>query len=178
MDSQKLGIIILVVVIIVFVIFAARGGLTNDQPEPFSPDQAKKNAPNANKPDWTKTIDKVFGSIRETVDLSCEKTAKGTERRCEMLSLGNSDVKAAKDPWLPFMKKATFRTAKLVLLKGQAMVLYIDRKGGDKIDNPQKLPLPNPDDHNSAEGSLVMLENGGTLNITCVGTVPCQVGQE
>jgi len=88
-------------------------------------------------------------------------------------------VPPAKEPWLPLMKKTEFRTLKLVLLEGQRVhINYLDKKGGKNIDNPQFFNLPDPDNNNSLKGSIAVMENGGTLTISCLDNVPCRVGQE
>jgi hypothetical protein len=179
MDSKKIIIIVLIVVAVIYVVFVTRGSLTADQPKRFSSDQAKNEAKNIEPPSWSETINNIFGGLQEKVVLNClEKSPKNSERKCEKLPLGKTTIPAAKEPFLPFLGKATFRTVKLVLIDdGQATVIYTDKKGGNKIDNPQRFDLPNPKNESSKIESIVVLENGGTLEITCKGNTSCQVGQ-
>lgn len=178
MDSKKVIIIGLIVVAVIFVIFVTRGSLTADQPERLSSGQSKNEAKNIEPPSWSGTINKVFGGLQEKVVLNClEKSPKSSESVCEKLPLGKTPIRAAGEPFLPFLGKATFRTVKLILIKGQATIVYTDKKGGSKIDNPQRFDLPNPENENSKIESIVVLENGGTLEITCKGNASCQVGQ-
>ena len=165
---NKIVIIVLVLIVVIFVIFVTWGSLTVDQPV---------DAKNINKSDWGKSINNLFGGLQKSAILDCiVKPPAGAERICEQLPL-EIKVKAAEEPWLPFMNKSTFRTAKLVLIKGQATVTYFDKKGGKDIDNPQRFDLPNPDNDSSTIESLVILEDGGTLTIACKNNTSCQVGQ-
>lgn len=178
MDSKKVIIIVLIVVAVIFVIFVARGSLTADQPKRFSSDQSKNDAKDVKPPSWSGTINNVFGGLRENVVLNClEKSPKNSNRKCEKLQIGKTQIQAAGEPFLPFLGKATFRTVKLILINGQATIVYTDKKGGNKIDNPQRFDLPNPENENSKIESIVVLENGGILEITCKGNTSCQVGQ-
>lgn len=178
---NKIVIVVLIFIVALFIIFVTYGSLTNDPRKQTNSGQLNKDAENVKPPDWSKAIDSIFGGLQETVDLECDKKSPaGSERRCEKLRLGETSVKPAKDPWLPFLGKTEFRTAKLVLIgEGQAKIIYLDKKGGDKIDRPQKFDLPNLDKKtNQKEESLVITEEGGTLNISCKQNTACQVGQK
>ena len=165
---NKIVIVVLVLIVVIFVVFVTWGSLSVDKPA---------DAKNINKSDWGKTINNVFGGLQKSVILDCKvKSPAGSGRKCEQLPL-EIKVEAAEKPWLPFMKKTTFRTAKLIRIKGEATVTYFDKKGGDDIDNPQRFDLPNPDNDNSTIESLVILEEGGTLTISCKNNTSCQVGQ-
>ncbi len=176
---NKIVIVVLILIVVIFIIFVTYGSLTNDPREQTNSSQLKKDAKNVKPPEWSKAIDSIFGALQETVDLECDKKSPvGSEMRCEKLRLGETSVKPAKEPWLPFLGKTTFRTAKLVMIgEGEATIIYMEKKGGDKIDRPQKFDLPNPDNNNSKKESLVILEEGGTLNISCKQNTACKVGQ-
>ena len=178
MDSKKIVIIVLILIIVIFIFFVTYGSLTNDPRKSTNSSDTKKDAKNIKPPEWSKAIDSIFGGLQEKVDLECDKKSPaGSERRCEKLRLGETTVKPAKDPWLPFLGKTTFRTARLVLIDGQATIVYCDRKGGSKIDRPQEFDLPNPENDDSIKESLVIMEQGGTLNISCKQNSACKVGQ-
>ena len=169
MDTQKIVIIVLILIIVVFVIFVARGSLTADE----------KAIANVTPPDWSETINRIFGGLQESVVLECkEKSSPNTDRKCETLPLGVTQIKPAKDPWLPFLKKTTFRTVKLVLISGQAEITYINSKKNSKIKNPDKSPLPNFNNKKPNIESLVITEDGGMLTILCKANASCQVGQQ
>lgn len=176
---NKIVIVVLILIVVIFIIFVTYGSLTSVPRKQTNSSQLNKDAENVKPPEWSKAIDSIFGGLQETVDLECDKKSPaGSERRCEKLRLGETSVKPAKDPWLPFLGKTEFRTAKLVLIgEGEATIIYLDKKGGDKIDRPQKFDLPNPDNDNSKVESLVIMELGGTLNISCKQNRACQVGQ-
>ncbi len=176
MDTQKIVIIVLILIVVVFVIFVTRGSLTDDQPKRTNSTESKKDAANIPLPDWSKTINKIFGGLEESVDV-CDEPSANTEIKCE-LPLGNIEIKPAKEPWLPILKKSSFRTVKLVWISGTVSVLYVDKKGGSDIDNPQTFDLPDPKNNSSKFGSLVIMENGGTLTISCKENTKCQIGQE
>ena len=168
LNMNKIVIIVLVLIVVIFVVFVTWGSLTVDQPV---------DAKNINQSDWGKTINNLFGGLQKSIILDCKvKSPAGAERKCEQLPL-EIKVEAAEEPWLPFMEKTTFRTAKLVLVKGQATVTYFDKKGRKGIKNPQRFELPNPENDNSEVESLVILEEGGTLTISCKNNTSCQVGQ-
>ena len=166
---NKIVIVVLVLIVVIFVVFVTWGSLTVDKPV---------DAKNMNKSDWGKTINNIFGGLQKSVILDCKvKSPAGSGRKCEELPL-EIKVEAAEEPWLPFMKKTTFRTAKLIRIEGEATVTYFDKKGGEDIDNPQRFELPNPENDNSTIESLVILEEGGTLTISCKNNTSCQVGQK
>jgi hypothetical protein len=180
MDSKKLVIVILIVIAVVFVIFAGYGSLTVYQPKRTNARESKKDAKVAPTPGWAKSIDSAFSGWQESVQLRCDPPPdQNSRRRCDDLGTGPIVVPPAKEPWLPLMKKTEFRTLKLVLLEGQRVhINYLDKKGGKNIDNPQFFNLPDLDNNNSLKGSIAVMENGGTLTISCLDNVPCRVGQE
>lgn len=177
---MKIVIVVLILIFVIFVIFVARGSLTSDQPKRTDSNQAKKDAKDPEKipQNWSNALNSLFGGFQQTVVLECAKPPANSERRCEALPPGNTSVQAAEEPSLPFLKKATFRTAKLVLISGKATITYLDKKGAKDVDNPQIFNLPNLDNKDPNAESLVILEEGGTLNILCQGNSLCQVGQQ
>ncbi len=175
MDTQKIVIVVLIVIIVVFVIFEVRGSLSADQPKRGNQSDAVEFIKQNKTPGWSKTINRLFGGLQESVVLKCvEISPPNAERQCEKLPLGTIDVPPAKDPWLPFLKKTSMRTVKLVLINGIASVNYHNRKGGNNIEDPQHFELPNFEKNES----LVITESGGTLTISCKENAVCQVGQK
>lgn len=168
---NKIVIVVLVLIVVVFVVFVGVGSFKTEP---------KKNPKEVEAPSGSETFSGIFGGLQEKVVLDCVlKSPPNSKRQCEKLPSGNINIPAAKEPSIPFLKKTSFRTAKLVLISGEASVTYFDRKGGGgKFDNPQKISLPNPDNDNSRVESIVILENGGTLNVSCKGNASCQVGQQ
>jgi hypothetical protein len=160
---NKVVIIVLVLIVVVFVIFVGVGSLTSDE---------KADPEKMPMPALGETVNKIFGGLQETVDLCKESSAK-SEIKC-VVPLGKIEINAAKKPFLPFLKKTTFRTVKLIWISGTVSVFYVDKKGGSKIDNPQHFELSNA----KKKESLVILEEGGTLTISCGGNGACQVGQQ
>ena len=170
MDTQKIVIIVLVLIGAAFVIFVGVGSFKSEP---------KKDPKDVEAPTGSETFSKLFGGLQEKVVLDCDPTSRSNSGlRCEKLLLGKKPIPPAKESSLPFLKKTTFRTVKLVLISGQASVLYIDNKGGGKIKNPQRFDLPNPENDGAKVESLVFLEKGGTLTISCLGNTACQVGQQ
>jgi hypothetical protein len=174
---NKIVIVVLILIIVLFVIFVARGSLTEDQPhKPADSNQAKKDAKNIPSA-WSSALESLFGGFQQTVVLECARKLSNSERRCEELPK-NITVPAAEEPSLPFLKKTTFRTVKLVKLMGKATIIYRDIKGAKNGDKPLTFDLPNRDNNDSTIESLAVGEDGGILTILCQGNVPCQVGQE
>lgn len=167
---NKVVVIVLVLIAVVFFVFVGFGSLKSEQ-KPLPKD--------IEAPPGSETLHDLFGSLQESVSLKCDPAAPKTPAlRCAKLELGVSDIAPAKESSFPFQGKTTFRTAKLVLLQGIASVTYLDRKGGDRIDNPQEFKLPNPKNEGATSESIVVMENGGKLIITCDGNASCRVGQQ
>ncbi|HLL99836.1 MAG TPA: hypothetical protein VK400_02170 [Pyrinomonadaceae bacterium] len=165
---NKFVIIVLVVIAVVFFIFVGVGSFGS---EPANPD-----AKTVNQSSGAGILDSLFGGFRETVELPCErKPAAKSSLRCESLLKGNQTVPAAAEPFLPFLEKSAFRTAKIILFDGRARVIYRNLKQKEGIDNPQDFELPK---NGSDRESLVITEDGGNLNISCLGNAGCRVGQE
>lgn len=165
--------IVIIVLILIAVVFFISVGVGSSESEP------ERDPKKVDAPAGSEGFSNLFGGLQEKVTLPCDPTsAANVSLKCQRLLLGSSTVPPAKEPWLPFLKKSTFRTAKVVLLSGQASVLYLDGKGGSKIKNPQRFDLPNPDNDGSRVESIVFLENGGSLNISCKANTNCQVGQQ
>lgn len=165
---NKFVIIVLVVIAAVFFIFVGVGSFGS---EPENPD-----AKTVSESKGAQILDSLFGSFRETVDLPCEaRPAANSSLRCQSLSKGNQTVPAAAEPSLPFLGKPAFRTAKFVLLNGQARIFYLNRKQREGVDNPRDFVLPKD---GSNKESIVITEDGGNLNISCQANTNCQVGQE
>lgn len=166
---NKIVIVVLVLIVAVFVIFVGVGSFKSE------PEQDPKTT---GAPPGSETFSSIFGGLQEKLVLDCVlKSPTNSNRQCEKLPV-NIIIPAAKEPSIPFLKKTAFRTAKLVLISGQATISYKDNKGARGIDNPQIINLPNPDNKDPAVESLVVLENGGTLTISCKLKTLCQVGQQ
>ena len=168
---NKIVIVVLILIVAVFVVFVGVGSFKTE---------TKSDPKEVEAPPGSETFSRLFGGLQEKVVLDCAlKSPPNSNRQCEKLRLGNINIPAAKEPSIPFLKKTAFRTAKLVLISGEASVTYFDKKGGGKnFDNPQIISLPNPKNDNSRVESIVIRENGGTLNISCKGNASCQVGQQ
>lgn len=177
MDSKKIIIVVLVLIVVVFVILVARGSLTVDQPKQMNPQEAKKEVNNISS-NWRGALDSLFGGFQQTVVLPCRDVSKSSTRQCDQLALGTINVPEAEEPFLPFLKKAAFRTAKLVRIDGRANISYRNNTNAENVDNPQTFKLPNPENNDSIVESLVILETGGILTISCEGNTKCQVGQQ
>lgn len=166
--------IVVIVLILIAVVFFVSVGVGSFESTP------EKDPKKVGAPSGSESFSNLFGGLQEKVTLRCDPTAPAADAsmKCRKLVLGSSTIPPAKEPRLPFLKKSTFRTAKVVLLSGQASVFYLDGKGGGKIKNPQRFDLPNPDNDGSRVESIVILENGGNLNISCKAGTNCQVGQQ
>jgi hypothetical protein len=160
MSSTKIVIIVLILVAVIFVIFVARGAFRND-PKSDDPKLAAKNSSKkGGKPGWTKAINDFVGSRQPKLTLKQSRyTANTTE-----------EVRAD--------EKNPFRIAKFRLISGSATIEYEDRtEEAEKMKlDDQDFDLPNFDnEEDPRSGSIVALEKGGTLTITCKGTGGCRV---
>jgi hypothetical protein len=167
---NKVVIIVLVLIVVVFVIFVTRGSLTKDQPKRGK----KSEAANYKAPDWTKTIKKAFAAVGKKVKLNCPPNVPpDKDFECKSLPLDN-------DINIPAETGSSFRVVTLVLIKGRANIEYDDnsQKADDYELDEQDFPLPNPDTDEHEVGSIVILEKGGRLRISCQGGNPCQVAQQ
>lgn len=169
-DMNKIVIIVLVLIAAVFFIFVGVGSFESE-PE--------KDPKKVKAPPGSETLNNLFGGLQEKIVLRCDPASSANSSlQCQKLLMGTANIPPAKEPSLPFLKKTTFRTAKIVLLSGQATIFYRDNKGISGQDNPRITNLTNPNDKNSNVESIVVLERGGTLNISCIGNTSCQVGQQ
>jgi hypothetical protein len=168
---NKIVIVVLILIVAVFVVFVGVGSFKSEP---------KKDPKDVEAPPGSETFSRLFGGLQEKVVLDCAlKSPPNSNRQCEKLPSGEINIPAAKEPSIPFLKKTAFRTAKLILISGQASITYLDRKGGGKnFDNPQVISLPNPDNKNSRVESIVIREQGGILTVSCKGNGSCQVGQQ
>jgi len=167
---NKVVIIVLVIIVVVFVIFVTRGSLTKDQPKSGN----KSEAANYKAPNWTKTIKKAFAAVGKKVKLNCPPNVpQDPDFECKSLPL---------DAAINILPEngSSFRVVTLVLIKGRANVEYDDNseKADDYELDEQDFPLPNPDTDDKEIGSIVILEKGGRLRISCQGNNPCQVAQQ
>lgn len=164
---NKIVIIVLIAIVVVFFVFVGVGS--------FKSEPKKTNPKDVEAPQGSESFSDFFGFLQEKVVLRCEqKSPAGSSRQCEKLPIGNITIPPAADS---FFGKSTFRTVRLELLEGRAAVSYLDKKGSAEFDNPQEFDLPNSDNDDSKIEAIVVLENGGTLNISCRGNSSCRVGQ-
>ncbi|HEX8369210.1 MAG TPA: hypothetical protein VF604_11770 [Pyrinomonadaceae bacterium] len=171
---NKIVIIVLVLIVVVFVIVVLRGSLTDDQPKRGNKNDAANFTREKKAPDWSKTIKKAFGGLGKKLKLDCPPgAAPDADFECRSLPRDKA-IDIAPE------KGTSFRVVTFVRIKGKARIEYDDHteKAGDFDLDEQDFPLPNPDTEDPDIGSIVILEKGGRLRISCQDTNPCQVAQQ
>ncbi|HEX8738163.1 MAG TPA: hypothetical protein VF721_22705 [Pyrinomonadaceae bacterium] len=167
---NKVVIIVLVLIVVVFVIFVTRGSLTKDQPKKGNKAEAAKYDP----PNWTKSIKNVFAAVGKKVKLDCPPNApQNKDFECTALPL-NTDIN------IP-AADASFRVVTLARIKGTAKIEYDDNspKAEDYELDEQNPKLPDTEKEDDRDvTSIVILEKGGRLRISCQDSNPCQVAQQ
>jgi hypothetical protein len=172
MSSTKIVIIVLVLVGLLFVIFVARGALRKDpKPDSDPTTAAKEQKP----PDWTKTIEGLFSSLKPKRALEKKVYSFNTDKPIEE-TIKPDD-------------KQPFRTVKFHLLRGSgsARIEYTDVTPIQSKDLKdlqfQKCPLPadfnakNPQ-ADLSRCSIVALRRGGKVKVICTGNIACRVEVE
>ncbi|HSK72647.1 MAG TPA: hypothetical protein VK892_13175 [Pyrinomonadaceae bacterium] len=171
MDSKKIVIIVLILIIAAFVVFVTWGSLSGEQPKRGDRNDAGKFVKEKKTPPWAKVIKSLFGSLSKKMALRCAKAAPdGADYQCEEMPL-NEEIKIPEEPG------TSFRTASFILAKGKARIEYNDRteKADDFDLDEQEFNLPDLELDDPNIGSIVALEKGGSLKITCLENKPCQV---
>lgn len=169
---NKIVIVVLILIVVIFVIFVARGSLTADQPKRGNRQEAAEFSKQKKAPGWSKTIKNLLGGLGGKLELPCEKKAAPDKNiQCEKMPL-NTEIK------IPAETGASFRTATFVLLAGKARIEYDDEtaEAEDLELEEQDFDLPNFETEDPRIGSIVALEKGGKLEISCSGNQSCQVG--
>ncbi|HEX8249836.1 MAG TPA: hypothetical protein VF599_16815 [Pyrinomonadaceae bacterium] len=173
---NKIVIIVLVLIVAVFVIVVLRGSLTDDQPKRGNKTDAANFTREKKAPGWSKTIKKAFGGFGKKLKLDCPPGAPPPpEADFECQSLPRD-----KDINIPAENGVSFRVVTFVRIKGKAAIEYDDNteKADDFDLDEQDFPLPNPDTEDPDIGSIVILEKGGRLRISCRENTTCQVAQQ
>lgn len=171
MSSTKIVIIVLIIIVGIFIVFVVRGSMANE-PKISKQEQGKafsKKEP----PAWTVFVKSALGYLAETEELKCQKKAAPNSKLiCDGLPL---DEKIR----IPRKKGTSFRTVDFVLKKGKARIEYEDKtdEAEDLEFDEQEFDLPSDETRNPKVGSIVILEDGGTLEIMCQTDSDCQVGQ-
>jgi hypothetical protein len=174
---NKVVIVVLVVIVVVFVIFVTRGSLTKDQPQSNSKtSDAKTYSREKKAPGWTRAIKNAFAAVGKKLKLDCPPNVPpDADYQCKSLAL-NKEIR------IPGDKGTSFRVVTFELIGTNAAVIKYedDTEGADKYElDEQKLDLPNPDTDDPKIGSIVILEKGGRMTISCQDVnKPCQVAQK
>ena len=174
MDRNKIILIVLlaliVVAYIVFVVYGSVNGDKNDKGQRKSSAKSYKPDPGTKK--FGNIMGEWLGRFMPKPDISCAVPApKNAELTCQALAL-NQDIN------IPAKKGSSFRIATLVLVQGNAHVLYKDdTDAANKADmSKQDGDLPDPENNNARQTSIVIFEDGGKLNISCSDNTQCKVG--
>lgn len=177
MDSKKAVIVVLVLIAAAFIFLTAWGSAVSEKPKRGGKTEAAeffKKKENRAFVDFTGAVKNVLGGLGGKMTLPCAEPFKDQSGlACSNLSL-NQEIK------IPPEKDVSFRTVTFVLVKGRARIEYEDRTGkAGRFDlDEQDFELPNPETEDPKTGSIVALEDGGVLTVSCIGTAPCEVGQE
>lgn len=166
---NKIVIVVLILIVLIFVIFVARGSLTDDRKNDAAEFTKQKKSPG-----WSKTVKNLLGGLGKKLKLDCPASVPpDADFECKSLPL-NTDINIQGE------KGVSFRTVTFVLMKGKANIEYDDatEKADDFDLDEQDFPLPNPDTEDPNIGSIVVLEKGGKLKISCQVNSSCQVAQQ
>lgn len=163
----------LIIIVGIFVFFVTKGSLDVEKPKTSNETSAKEYS-KKKPPAWSGFIKSALGYFAETVELTCpNKPSANSEFICEKLPL-DKNIK------IPSNKDVSFRTVNFELIKGKAKIKYRDKtKDAKDLEfDKQDFDLPDNEYRKPRENSIVILEDGGNLEIKCVGDDPCQVGQK
>lgn len=171
---NKIVIIVLVLIVAVFIIFVSCGSLSVEQPKRGDKSEAAKFSREKKAPGWSKTVKSLLAGLGKKLKLDCPPApAPDGDFECRSLPL-NKDINIGAE------NGASFRTATFVLIKGKAAIEYDDKseKADDFDLDEQDFDLPNADTEDPKTGSIVVLEKGGKLKISCRDNSSCQVAQQ
>jgi hypothetical protein len=160
MTASRLFIAVLILVALLFVVGIGIGLRQNDaQPDPhnFSP------------PDWSNSLSDW---LSPSLDLKTVQTVAGT---CLQVGTKTFDLAAGSNCKLQVPSaRQKYRKAKLHLLTGAAVkVVYTSPPNEDPNLSKQELSWPGKDPQ-----SLLVLEGGGNLNLSCGAGAACQLQME
>jgi hypothetical protein len=174
MDRNKIILIVLLALIVVaYIVFVVYGSVNHDK---TNKDERKSSAksykPNPSTKKFGSIMGEWLGRFMPRPEISCAIPApKDAELVCSALAI-NQDIQ------IPAKKGSSFRIATLVLTQGKAHVEYDDKTdaaSNAKMDE-QPVDLPDPENNNARQTSIVIFENGGKLHISCQENTQCGVG--
>ena len=154
MSSTKIVIVVLILIAVVFALFVTKGALSDEQPKRGGKDEAAQFSSQDRAPRWSKTIDKLSGSMRPTLDLGDDIFPAGI-------------YKVDPDEERPF------RIAKFRPHTGSAYIVYVNATPDEGELKVQK--IESSDFADGKKPSIVALKEGGQLTVSCTGTEPCSV---
>ena len=156
MTGPRIFIVILVLLGVLFIVGAGIGLHQNDaRPDPKS---------SYSPPDWTSSLDWLSPSL----DLTTVQAAPGA---CLQAAQKTFRVAARSNCTLRVPASSQkYRKMKLHLETGAVQVTYLAPKKDPNLNNPQKLSWPTTG--NNKDQSLVVLDGGGSIVLSCSSGPP------